>query len=87
MTLVHYFYHIRTKIDLQQRKSSNQKYSLFHLSPAHPLGVAHIIADLKLDTPSILTALLHDTVEDTPVTLQNITNEFSSEISRLGEVS
>ena len=75
------------KIDLQQRKSSNRKYSLFHLPPAHPLGVAHIIADLKLDTPSILTALLHDTVEDTPVTLQNITNEFSSEISRLGEVA
>lgn len=62
-------------------------YSLFHFSSAHPLGVAHIIADLKLDTPSILTALLHDTVEDTPVTLQNITNEFSSEISHLGEVA
>jgi GTP pyrophosphokinase len=49
----------------------------------HPLGVAHIIADLKLDTPSLLTALLHDTVEDTSVTLQNITDLFSSEIAHL----
>lgn len=50
---------------------------------AHPLGVAHIIADLKLDISSVVTALLHDTVEDTPVTLQNITTIFSSEISHL----
>lgn len=52
-------------------------------SSAHPLAVAHVIADLKLDTPSLLTALLHDTVEDTPVTLQNITRVFTSEISHL----
>eukprot|EP00804_Cyclotella_cryptica_P004485 CCRYP_017645-RA/>CCRYP_017645-RA protein AED:0.05 eAED:0.05 QI:344/1/1/1/0.25/0.2/5/1862/986 len=49
----------------------------------HPINVAHIIADLKLDTPSLLTALLHDTVEDTPVTLQNINDAFSPEISHL----
>eukprot|EP00970_Alexandrium_tamarense_P010285 scaffold2066_cov172-Alexandrium_tamarense.AAC.2 len=49
----------------------------------HPLGVAHIIADLKLDLSSLLTALLHDTVEDTSVTLEDISARFGEEISQL----
>ena len=49
----------------------------------HPLGVAHIIADLKLDVPSLLVALLHDTVEDTSVTLGNITTIFGSEVANI----
>ncbi|KAL7518821.1 hypothetical protein ACHAWX_003624 [Stephanocyclus meneghinianus] len=49
----------------------------------HPLHVAHILADLKLDAPSLLAALLHDTVEDTPVTLRDISHAFSPEIARL----
>jgi len=49
----------------------------------HPLGVAHIIADMKLDLPSLLTALLHDTVEDTSVTLEDIATTFGEEIAQL----
>ena len=49
----------------------------------HPLGVVHIIADMKLDLPSLLTALLHDTVEDAEVTLDDIENLFSEEIKML----
>jgi len=38
----------------------------------HPVGVASIIADMKLDSASIITGLLHDTVEDTLATLDVI---------------
>src|SRR5436305_15229236 len=43
---------------------------------AHPLEVAAILTDLKLDTATIITALLHDTVEDTLVTLEDIREHF-----------
>src|SRR5947208_1115089 len=46
----------------------------------HPLEVAHILADLKMDLPTIATALLHDIVEDTTVTLDEIRNEFGNEV-------
>ena len=49
----------------------------------HPLGVAAILADLKLDIPSIVTGLLHDTVEDTKVTLAEIETQFGKNISDL----
>ncbi|KAL7542924.1 hypothetical protein ACHAWF_007283 [Thalassiosira exigua] len=49
----------------------------------HPLGVAHVVADLKLDLPSLLTALLHDTVEDTHVTLDDISRDFGDLAAQL----
>src|SRR5579864_2158333 len=39
---------------------------------SHPLEVAHILADLRLDVPTIATALLHDVVEDTSVTIDEL---------------
>jgi len=50
---------------------------------AHPLEVAAILTDLKLDTATIITALLHDTVEDTLVTLDDIRAKFGEEIAGL----
>lgn len=50
---------------------------------SHPLGVAAILADLKLDLPTLLTGLLHDTVEDTHVTLEQIEKEFGPVVARL----
>ncbi len=50
---------------------------------SHPLEVAGILTDLKLDDNSIITALLHDVVEDTEVTLEEIERAFGKEISRL----
>jgi len=50
---------------------------------AHPLEVAAILTDLKLDVESIVTALLHDTVEDTYVTIDDIRREFGDEIAAL----
>ena len=47
----------------------------------HPLNVAYILADIGLDDSTICAALLHDVVEDTKATRQDITNEFGEEIS------
>ena len=49
----------------------------------HPLNVAYILADIGLDESTICAALLHDVVEDTDATAQDITNEFGIEISEL----
>ncbi|MGZ4130726.1 MAG: RelA/SpoT family protein [Actinomycetota bacterium] len=49
----------------------------------HPLAVATIVAELGLDTTSLVAALLHDTVEDTPVTLEELDAEFGPEVVRI----
>ena len=50
---------------------------------AHPLEVAGILTDLKLDQNTIVTALLHDTIEDTLATYQDIEDKFGAEIAAL----
>ncbi|NBB84198.1 MAG: RelA/SpoT family protein [Alphaproteobacteria bacterium] len=60
-----------------QRRASGDPYFL------HPLEVAGILADMKLDTGSIVTGLLHDTVEDTVATLDDIQTQFGAEIRDL----
>ena len=50
---------------------------------AHPLEVAAILTDLKLDVATIATALLHDTIEDTLVTYEDIKEKFGEEIANL----
>ncbi len=49
----------------------------------HPLGVAAILAELHLDLPTVATGLLHDTVEDTGVTLEDIKKNFGPVVHRL----
>lgn len=49
----------------------------------HPLGVAAILAELRLDVATIITGLLHDTVEDTAATLEDIEREFGKTVSDL----
>src|SRR3954449_1441175 len=50
---------------------------------SHPVEVAGLLAQMKLDTASIITGLLHDTVEDTVATLDDIERLFGPEIGRL----
>jgi GTP pyrophosphokinase len=49
----------------------------------HPLEVAHILADLELDCTSIIAGLLHDTVEDTYCTIEDIKSQFGDEVAAL----
>ncbi len=49
----------------------------------HPVAVAQILADLRMDAPTIAAALLHDVIEDTPVTLEDLEREFGIEVARL----
>ena len=49
----------------------------------HPLAVANILAELGMDTTTLVAALLHDTVEDTGYTLEALTAEFGEEVGHL----
>lgn len=60
----------------QTRKSGDPYFT-------HPLAVAAILTELKADPATVITALLHDTVEDTETTLSDIDNRFGSEIASL----
>jgi guanosine-3',5'-bis(diphosphate) 3'-pyrophosphohydrolase len=51
----------------------------------HPLAVADLLADLHMDVPSICAGLLHDTIEDTKATYEEVTTLFSKEIADLVE--
>src|SRR6185369_2874880 len=49
----------------------------------HPLAVAETIAELQLDTATIMAALLHDVAEDTPVSIADLEARFGDEVARL----
>ena len=51
----------------------------------HPIAVANILSDLKLDSATIATGLLHDTIEDTRATYKTIKEEFGQEVADLVE--
>jgi len=67
----------------EQHQSQTRESGEPYLS--HPLEVAHILADLRLDVTTIAAALLHDVVEDTRIPLSEITTRFGAETSRLVE--
>jgi GTP pyrophosphokinase len=52
---------------------------------SHPLEVAHVLADMKLDVTSVVAALLHDVVEDTQIPLKRITDLFGPDTANLVE--
>ena len=49
----------------------------------HPLSVAAILAELGMDSTSIVAAILHDVVEDTAVTIEEVEKEFNKEVALL----
>src|SRR3954471_18866197 len=49
----------------------------------HPVGVAKICAGMRLDTPTLCAALLHDTVEDTTASLDEVREQFGDEVATL----
>ena len=73
--LVQKAFEIASKAHKGQNRASNEPYII------HPLEVAKIVADLNMDTPTIVTALLHDTIEDTSLTYKEIQNCFDEKIA------
>ncbi len=62
--------------DTQMRKSGDPYIT-------HPLAVTTILADMGMTEPTLVAALLHDTVEDTPYTLDELTRDFGEEVALL----
>ncbi|GAA4042806.1 RelA/SpoT family protein [Parerythrobacter jejuensis] len=60
-----------------QKRASGDPYF------SHPVEVAGLMTDLRLDQTSIITALLHDTVEDTLATIEDIEHNFGKDVARL----
>ena len=75
--LIRTAYDFSAKVHQGQKRLSGEPYLI------HPMAVANIIADLKLDVPSIVGGLLHDTVEDTLTTLDEVKSLFGREIAAL----
>src|SRR6266568_7885468 len=65
------------KVHQGQTRLSGEPYLV------HPMEVAGILAELKLDAPTVVTGLLHDTVEDTLTTLEELADIFGEEIANL----
>lgn len=75
--LIHRAYVYSAKMhDGQMRKSGDPYF-------VHPVSVAHIIADMRLDPASVCAALLHDVVEDTEASTDDLTSAFGEEVSFL----
>ncbi|HEY4686970.1 MAG TPA: bifunctional (p)ppGpp synthetase/guanosine-3',5'-bis(diphosphate) 3'-pyrophosphohydrolase [Candidatus Subteraquimicrobiales bacterium] len=74
---------IRRAFIFAKNSHINQHRRSGELFILHPLGVANILADLGLDTQTIIAALLHDVVEDTELTLDDVENKFGPEIRML----
>ena len=70
-------YNFAVKAHQNQKRASGDPYSV------HPIEVANILTELKLDSATITTGLLHDTIEDTVATYETIKNEFGPEVADL----
>ncbi len=75
--LVEAAYRFAAEAHAGQRRENGDPYI------THPLAVAEILADYRLDVGTIATALLHDVAEDTPVGLKEIEKRFGGEVARL----
>jgi GTP pyrophosphokinase len=85
-------YHPKADLDLIRRaytfgaeahKEQKRLSGIPYIS--HPLAVAHILTQLKMDAMTIASALLHDTIEDTGVTAQQVAERFGNDVAVLVE--
>jgi len=67
----------------EQHKSQTRLSGEPYLS--HPVEVAHVLADMKLDVTSLCAALLHDVVEDTRIPIEKISEQFGPDVGRIVE--
>ncbi|TWS20061.1 RelA/SpoT family protein [Tsukamurella asaccharolytica] len=74
---------IERAYDVAEQRHANQMRKSGDPYITHPLAVATILAELGMDTTTIVAALLHDTVEDTGYSLEQLTAEFGPEVAHL----
>ena len=77
MAVIEKAYLFANKAHAGQKRKSGEPYIV------HPISVANILVSLGMDTESVVAALLHDVVEDTPVTLEDIRREFGSTTAQI----
>jgi guanosine-3',5'-bis(diphosphate) 3'-pyrophosphohydrolase len=70
-------YTVAAQAHQSQMRSSGESYI------NHPLAVAQIVADIGLDEVSVVAALLHDAVEDTEITVEDVARDFGSETAEI----
>ena len=75
LTLIDKAYRVADEAHRGQKRKSGEPYII------HPLCVAIILADLELDKETIISGLLHDVVEDTIMTTEELEQEFGSEVA------
>lgn len=77
ITMIEKAYHMADRMHAGQKRKSGEPYII------HPLCVAIILAELELDKETIVAGILHDVIEDTECTEEDLTREFNSEIALL----
>ena len=70
-------FEIGDKAHQGQTRKTGEPYIL------HPIAVARILANMRMDYSSVAAAILHDTIEDTPLTQEEIDSRFGEEIAEL----
>jgi guanosine-3',5'-bis(diphosphate) 3'-pyrophosphohydrolase len=79
LELVRKAYEFSQKNHAGQTRASGEPYLV------HPLGVAQVLAEMKMDAVAIAAGLLHDSVEDTSVTIVDIRKEFGEQVAHIVE--
>lgn len=99
-SLIHYMNDLRPKLDYLDPRSRGRVLSALEVANVahdgqlrksgepfiiHPIAVAAILAEMHMDRDCIIAGLLHDTVEDTPVTLDDVETLFGADVRRIVE--
>nr|WP_243770117.1 bifunctional (p)ppGpp synthetase/guanosine-3',5'-bis(diphosphate) 3'-pyrophosphohydrolase [Amycolatopsis acidicola] len=77
LSLLQRAYDVAEELHREQRRKSGDPYI------THPLAVATILAELGMDTITLVAALLHDTVEDTGYSLEQLSEDFGDKVAQL----
>ncbi|MGX8774109.1 MAG: RelA/SpoT family protein [Bacillota bacterium] len=77
MDMISRAYDVADEMHRNQLRKSGEEYLI------HPVAVAEILAELGMDSETIAAGLLHDVIEDTPYTLEQMENEFGKEVAEL----